>query len=176
MGRIFLKPTVLIAIGGILLTAAYAGLGALQILVLNPMAAVPGLALDEIHTTLEAAGESLSPVPVVTFVGLGLLLAAGVWLYAAAASSASPRVVAVMVLLILAFGAPAYFAASFPAGMALADTFAISGGDHSGWSMLLYLTSSAAFVSVIVLPIVLALRSHRVTPSPRPLTGSLRDL
>ncbi|KQM81574.1 hypothetical protein ASE68_16405 [Agromyces sp. Leaf222] len=155
---------------GILATAAYAGLGALQILVLNPLAAAPGLALDEIHATLEAAGESVSPLPVIIFVGFGLLLAIGVWLYAAAASSASPQVVAVIVLLILACGAPAYFAASFPAGMALADTFAISGGDHSRWANVLYLTSAAAFVAAIVLPVVLALRSRRATPSPRPMT------
>ncbi|GAA1822698.1 hypothetical protein [Agromyces salentinus] len=170
MGRISLKPAVLIAIGGILLTAAYAGLGALQILVLNPLAAAPGLALHEIHAALEAAGESVSPLPVVIFVGSGLLLSLGVWLYSTASSSASPQVAAVLVLLILAFGAPAYFAASFAGGMALADAFAISGGDHSPWSNLLYLTSSAAFVSAIALPVVLALRSRRVSLSPRPST------
>jgi len=170
MGRISLKPAIQLAVGGTLLTGAYAGLGALQILVLNPMAAAPGLTLDQIHATMEATGESVSPLPVVIFVGFGLLLAIGVWLNAAASSSASPQVVAVMVLLILAFGAPAYFAASFPTGMALADTFAISGGDHSRWSNVLYLTSSAAFVSAIVLPVVLALRSRRDAPSPRPLT------
>lgn len=155
------KPAVLIAVIGVLLVAAYAALGALQILVLNPVAAAPGLTLDEIHAALAAADESVSPVPVVIFVCFGLLLASAVGVFSIAARSASPPLVAILMLLILAFGAPAYFAAAFSTGMALADTFMISGGDHSRWSTLLYATSAAAFVSSIAVPIVLALRTRR---------------
>lgn len=164
MGRALSKPAVFYAIAGILLVAAYAGLGALQILVLNPLAAAPGLTLDEIHAALAATGESVSPVSVIIFVCLGLLLACAVGGYAITAPHASPVLVAILVLLIIAFGAPAYFAASFSTGMSLADTFLISGGDHSGWSTLLYVMSATALGWAIVLPMVLAGRTRNTTP------------
>lgn len=154
----------LVVVIGFVLVAAYAALGALQILVLNPVAAAPGLTLVEIQAALAAADESLSPVPVVIFVFLALVLASAVGVYAVAAPNASPQLVAISMLLILAFGAPAYFAASFSAGMALADTFMISGGDHSRWSTLFYVTSTVALVSSIALSVVLVLRrGSRVT-------------
>ncbi|GAA1520633.1 hypothetical protein BJ978_003221 [Agromyces terreus] len=53
--------------------------------------------------------------------------------------------------------------------MALADTFAISGGDHSRWSNVLYFASAAAFVGAVVLPIVFAFRNRRVTHGLRPV-------
>lgn len=123
------RPAAMLAIAGVLVVAAYSCLGALQILVLNPLAAMPGLTLGEIHAQLAAAGEALSPAPVLTFVVLGMILAGSVAAYAFMASSASPAGVTMFFLAILALGTPAYFAASFSAGMALADTFAISGGD-----------------------------------------------
>lgn len=158
---------VTIAVVGSVIVAAYAVLGALQILVLNPMAAAPDLTLAEIQAAVAEAGESLPPFPVVVFVSLGLLLAVLVMLYAIAAPGPRPGVVAVMMLVIVALGAPAYFAASFPAGMALADTFMISGGDHSRWSVLLFLTSATALVCAIALAIVLALRARRAAPAAR---------
>ena len=161
------RSAVTIAIVGFVIVAAYAVLGALQILLLNPMAAAPDLTLAEIQAAVAEAGESLPPFPVVVFVSLGLLLAALVMLYAITAPGPRPGVVAVMMLVIVALGAPAYFAASFPAGMALADTFMISGGDHSRWSVLLFLTSATALVSAIALAIVLALRARRAAPAAR---------
>jgi hypothetical protein len=161
------RPAVTIAIVGFVIVAAYAALGALQILVLNPMAAAPDLTLAEIQAAVAEAGESLPPFPVIVFVSLGILLAALVMLYAIAAPVPRPGVVAVMVLVIVALGAPAYFAASFPAGMALADTFMISGGDHSRWSALLFLTSATALVCAIALAIVLALRARHAAPAAR---------
>lgn len=157
------KPAVTIAIVGFAIVAAYAVLGALQILVLNPLAAAPDLALPEIQAAVAEAGESLPPFPVIIFVSLGLLLAAHVMLYAIAAPDPRPGIVAIMMLVILALGAPAYFAASFPAGMALADTFMISGGDHSRWSALLFLTSATALVCAVAL----TLRAHRAAPAAR---------
>jgi hypothetical protein len=163
MWRTSSKPAVLIAVVGIVLVAAYAALGALQLLVFNPIAAAPELTLDEIHTALAAAGESVSPVPVIIFVWFGLVLACGVGVYATTAPTASPVLVAVLLLLILAFGTPAYFVASFSAGMALADTFFISGGDHSSWSTLLYVTSATSLACAIVLPVALTLRTRSTT-------------
>jgi hypothetical protein len=161
------KPAVTIASVGFVIVAAYSVLGALQILVLNPMAAAPDLTLAEIEAAMAKAGESFPPFPVMIFVSLGLLLAAHVMLYAIAAPDPRPEIVAVMMLVILALGAPAYFAASFPAGMALADTFMISGGDHSHWSALLFLTSATALVCAIALAIVLALQARPAAPAAR---------
>ncbi|MDQ2661852.1 MAG: hypothetical protein M3Y52_08260 [Actinomycetota bacterium] len=160
-----LKPAVLTAIAGVMLVAAYASLGALQILVLNPLAAAPGLTLARIHAELTAANESLTTVPVIIFVALGLLLAGSVAVFAFTAPRASPTVIIVFFLVVLAFGTPAYFAASFSAGMALADTFAISGGDHSRWSIVLYATSAISFAGALGLLVVHAVRIRR-TPWP----------
>lgn len=144
-----------------MLVAAFSALGTLQILVLNPLAAAQGLTLPEIHAALAAANEPASPLPVIVFVTIGLALAGSVFAYAIAAQDASPALVTILALLILAFGAPAYFAASFPMGMSLADTFGISGGDHSGWSIVLYLASTMAFVCAILVTLVLAIRACR---------------
>ena len=160
MGRTLSKPAVYFATAGFLVVAAYAALGALQILVLNPLAAAPGLSLDEIQLALGAAGESASPVPVIVFVGLGLLLAGAVGAYSIAAPKASAVRVTALMLLIIAFGAPAYFAASFSMGMSLADTFLISGGDHSHWSILLYATSATALACALALPLMSVLRTR----------------
>lgn len=155
------RPAVIFAIVGTLLVAGYACLGALQILVLNPLAAAPGRTLAQIHAELAAAGEVLSPWPVIVFVALGLLLASSVAIYAVRTSGASPAVVSLLVLGILAFGSPAYFAASFGGGMALADTFAISGGDHSPWANVLYLVSGIAVVSALAMLTSLIVRQRR---------------
>lgn len=155
------RPGVITAIAGVTLVAAYATLGALQVLILNPLAAAPGLSLAQIHAELAAANESLSTVPVIIFVVLGLLLAGSVAVFAFTAPGASPTAVTMFFLVILAFGTPAYFVASFSAGMSLADTFAISGGDHSGWSTVLYVTSAISFAGALVLVVIYAVRSRR---------------
>jgi hypothetical protein len=51
-GRTISKRAASVGIVGVFLVVAYAGLGALQILVLNPLAAAPGLTLGEIHAVV----------------------------------------------------------------------------------------------------------------------------
>lgn len=51
---------------GFMVVAAYALAGALQVLVWNPLAAVPGATLEEIHSKLAQANESLRPRRIVT--------------------------------------------------------------------------------------------------------------
>lgn len=145
------RNVALIAIFGVLAVAGYAALAAAQILVLNPLAAVPGLSLAEIRVEMDAADESLGDGAVLGFLGFGVALAV-----AAAAiclvRRASARLTAAVFLGLLVLGAPAYFVASFGPGMALADTFFISGGDASPWAMALQI---ASFVALLVLvPIV----------------------
>ena len=43
--------------------------------------------------------------------------------------------------------------ASFPAGMGLADAFAISGGDHAPWGAVLYSVSAVAFLALAVVAV-----------------------
>lgn len=101
-------------------------------MVLSPLAAAPGLTLPEIHATVEAADESLSPIPPMIFLVSGLAIGAAIatCVYVARTPT-SPASVGMAYLVVLVLGTPAYFVASFSAGMSLADTFAISGGDHS---------------------------------------------
>lgn len=55
--------------------------------------------------------------------------------------------------------------ASFGPGMALADTFLISGGNHSLWYLPLYAVSALAFVAVIIVT-ARAVASARTQPEP----------
>ena len=49
------RSTLWITVAGVLAVLAYAALAAVQILVLNPLAAAPGLTLDEIMNDITAA-------------------------------------------------------------------------------------------------------------------------
>lgn len=57
------RRTLLISIVGVLAVLAYAVLAALQILVLNPLAAAPGLTMDEIRFAMAEAGRTSARVP-----------------------------------------------------------------------------------------------------------------
>lgn len=159
-----------IATAGTLAVTAYAALGAVQILWLNPRAAVPGLALTEIADEVAAAGESLGTPSVIAAMSLGPLLALGVLIRAAVRTTVTPRGALLQYLGLLALGAFVYFAASFGPGMALADTFGISGADYSPWAGPLYLTSLASILALIAIAVdgVLRRRSepgHNVSTS-----------
>ncbi|MGR2752758.1 hypothetical protein [Agromyces arachidis] len=167
-------PARLVALIGFAVIAAYAVLGALQIIVLNPMAAVPGRSLPEIHAAVADAGESLSPVAPIVFAVVGMVLGGGVLAYAwAAPIRTPPAVIAAVDLVILVLGAPAHFIAGFSSNLALADAFRISGTDHSGWSSLLLAASGAALVALAVLVVVLAARTRtrRVFTPPAAAAG-----
>lgn len=145
------------ALVGLCVVAGYAVVGALQILVWNPLAAVPGATLGEIHTELAQANETMAVPLVVAWAVIGTALAAVVLLAAWRGSIARVRGVVVLDLLILALGAPSHWFASFPAGMGIADAFATTGGDHTPWGMVLYGVSVAALVALIAGPLVTGL-------------------
>ncbi|WP_235036400.1 hypothetical protein [Arthrobacter sp. 18067] len=73
------------------------------------------------------------------------------------------KTVVVLDLLILGLVAPAHWYASFSAGMALADAFFISGGDHAPWGGLLYLFSGVALLALAL--VLLIPRGRRVVPA-----------
>ncbi|WHP59000.1 hypothetical protein QMY03_19080 [Arthrobacter sp. KFRI-F3372] len=141
-----------LGLAGYTLVLGYVVTGVFQVLVWNPLAAVPGATLDEIHAAMERANESLSAPTVLVWAATGTVLAAGV-LIATLRRSISGKTAAVLYLLLLALAAPALMMASFPAGMGLADTFAISGGDHAPWGGALYTVSAVAFLALAMLTV-----------------------
>lgn len=126
---------------------AYATVAALQILVWNPLAAVPGMTLGQIRHAMEEANESLHIAPVIIVLGLGVVLTAVLVTWMLRAGAAAVHVV-LLGLALVACGAPAYFVASFNAGMSLADAFAITGADVAPWGWVLLQVSLVAFLAL----------------------------
>ena len=151
------RRTLWISIVGVLLVTAYAALAAVQILVLNTLAAAPGLTLDEIGSAMSDAGEGLGEGAVFAILGIGVALALATAVVCIA-RRAHPVVPAMTFLALLMCGTIGYFVASFGAGMALADTFGISGGDYSPWAQPLYAISVLAALALVVGAIATAAR------------------
>jgi len=154
----------IIALVGTVLVLGYAAFAAVQILVLNPLAAVPGSTLAEIHRDLGDAGESLMPASVFPILGIGVVLAL-VFLIRMPADAQGPRSTVIAYAVLLMLGAPGYFLASFGAGMALADTYGISGADASSWSMVLFVVSVLSSLTAAALTVDGMLRARRARPS-----------
>ncbi|WP_344882202.1 hypothetical protein [Zhihengliuella alba] len=134
---------------GLLVVTAYAVVGALQTLVWNPSAAVPGAGLGEIYAGVERADESMNAPLVVAWAVLVWIAAAAV-LWGARRPDSGVRRAVILDLLLIALAGPAHWVASFGAGMAVADTFGTSGGDHAPWAAVLYGISAAALVAFAV--------------------------
>lgn len=139
-----------IVAAGVLITAAYALIGTLQILVWNPMAAVPGMSLQEIKIAMSSANEQLVEAPVYMWALVGPLLALVVGAFAIVKYPDLPWTVTRFFLTIVMLGMPTYFFASFSPGMSIADAFATSGGDHAPWSNILYGMSLLSLVLLLV--------------------------
>ncbi|WP_426978891.1 hypothetical protein ACQCSU_06340 [Pseudarthrobacter sp. O4] len=134
-----------------MIITAYALTGTLQILVWNPLAAVPGATLDEIHAGLNEANESLAAPVVIAWAISGVVLAGLVLIRALTQSGSRVKDVLVLDLLLLVLAAPSHWYAAFPAGMGIADAFATSGGDHTPWGMVLYGISAVALSALVAM-------------------------
>ena len=152
--------TVMVSVAGVVVVALYATWAAVQILVLNPLAAVPGVPLGEIHATMTAQRQWQGAGPVLMILGFGVLMAV-ILAGFAIAQRVHPIVPTMSFLVLLLFGAPAYFIASFGPGMGLADTYMIGGADASPWARPLYAISITAGILLIVGTLTVALRSRR---------------
>lgn len=158
------RATVWVSAVGVLTVFAYAAVAALQIMVLNPLAAAPGRTLDQIRTDMGGAGESLTPISVFGLLGIGVVLA--VLVAVVAIGGRMPAAIAAMVFLgLVVLGPLGYFAASFGPGMGLADTYGIGGADYSPWARPLYVASLLALGTLIVLGV------HEVRRGRRPDTN-----
>ncbi|WP_174722209.1 hypothetical protein [Cryobacterium lyxosi] len=131
--------------------ALYALVGVLQILVWNPLAAVPGATLAQIRANMTLANEPLVANGVVIWAAIGMVLAAVVLVVTIVRHTSAVLPVAAAYLVLLVFAAPGHFFVAFGPGMSIADTFMISGGDHAPWGVVLYLVSAAALLALIVL-------------------------
>lgn len=135
---------------GVLACTAYAVVGCLQILVWNPLAAVPGRELGEIHRLMREAREPMAVDSVLIRGALGVVLAVAVAVVGARRRWNTQQFL-VTFLGVLVLGAPWYFFASFGPGMSLADAFAIGGGDHAPWGLVLCGVSGMALLLIIAL-------------------------
>ncbi|WP_448390204.1 HAAS signaling domain-containing protein [Microbacterium aurum] len=149
----------IVGAAGLVAAVAYAAVAAVQILVWNPLAAVPGATLAEISGTLDATGETFDVPMVLGILAVGPMLALAP-LILAWRNVVSALGAAASVCLIIAAGALGYFAASFGPGMSLADAYGISGADYAPWGRVLMLVSAAALVGAAACG-VLALRRAR---------------
>ncbi|WP_247826824.1 hypothetical protein [Arthrobacter antioxidans] len=162
------KSMRMVQVSGLVACIAYAVVGALQILVWNPLAAVPSSSLPDTYRSVEAARESMGVGTVIIWAVVGIALAAAVAGAAQLRRIRLHRSLAALYLTVLALGAPSHFFASVPAGMGLADTFMISGGAYSPWGMMLYLISVAAFLALMLLgPVDAMLWRLRAAPPQR---------
>lgn len=148
---------------GTLAVVVYALVAAAQILVWNPLAAAPGRSLSQITADMAAAGESLDAPIVAGTLLVGPLVMLAVW-RKAARGTVTARTTLTTALAMLVLGTPAYWVASFGPGMALADTYFTTGGDHAPWAIALHVVSSVALIGLAVLA---AARHHPVPATAR---------
>lgn len=139
---------------GVIVIAAYAAVGVLQILVWNPLAAVPGKSLEQIEAEMVAAGESLGEPVVYGFAVIGAALAVAVLAAALLGRIKRVRTAIILGLVLLILGAPAYWIASFTAGMSIADTFMTHGGDHAPWGGVLLRFSLGALPALLLVALL----------------------
>ncbi|MDN4474227.1 hypothetical protein [Demequina zhanjiangensis] len=133
-----------------LAVTVYSGWAIVQILVLNPLWAVPGTPLRQIYTEVEAAGQSMDVWLVVSFLAFGPLAMLAI-AFLAAARPLAWWIPSVVGLGLLTLGPLAYWWASVAPAIGLADTYFISGGDHSPWAWPLVVVSALALLGLVVL-------------------------
>lgn len=153
------RTRIVVAVVGVLVVALYAALLAVNALVLDPLAAVPGATLAEIHRHLDAQGFHVQTdiVVVIALASVGVVLAAGLSVLLLV-TRAPTHVIAAVLLAVVVLGGPASFWGGFALGMDVADGYGTDGGDHTIWAGVLYVTS---LVALIAIPVVLVAGERR---------------
>ncbi|MFB2585363.1 hypothetical protein [Herbiconiux liukaitaii] len=127
---------VVAALAGAALVVAVVVVGAIDLLVWNPLAKVPGRELSAIYASMEADDGfsfATSAIAVALWAGIwaGLALVALVMASRRRAAAFTPRRVAIVMLALVGGAIFFRFFAGFGIGMSIADTFVTSGGDAS---------------------------------------------
>ncbi|MCZ4068359.1 hypothetical protein O1W71_11830 [Microbacterium sp. H37-C3] len=145
-----------VAIAGLVSVTAVLVLGALDLLVWNPLAKVPGYELDAIYAAMIAA-DGFDPAfaagAVAVWGGVWLVAAAGVAVGALTRGGAwlTPRRLGILYLSIIGAALFLRLFAGFSIGMSIADTFATSGGDVSALSQVFHLIGPLSFAAALLL-------------------------
>jgi hypothetical protein len=147
------------AVIGTAAVGAYAVWAGVQILLLNPLAAVPGKTIEQIRAETTALGQPLGEPSTIVTLSLGVAMAVTALVFMLRSRAMTTTIVIAVYLGLLTVGAFGYFIASFGPGMSLADAYLISGGDYSPWGLPLYVISLGALVALCVLALVLIVRS-----------------
>ncbi|WP_294981511.1 hypothetical protein [uncultured Microbacterium sp.] len=150
-----------LATAGTAVVAVYAAWAAIHILIVNPLAAMPGHTVGEIHDTMTAAKQWSGPLRVYITLAIGPVLAIAALIITVRRSDLSVASIVSVYLTLIVLGAPGYFWASFDIGMGMADTFQINGGDYSPWAAPLYALSFATLVALIAVGASDLLRRRR---------------
>jgi hypothetical protein len=147
------RTRIVVAVVGVLVVTLYAALLAVQELVLDPLAAVPGTSLGAIHTHLERQGFDVrgDVVAVLVTASIGVVLSIVV-ATVTLRTRVGPHLVVAWMLGIIAAGAVPFFVAGFQLGMDVADGYGVGGGAHTVWAGVLLVTSAVALVAI---PVVL---------------------
>lgn len=146
---------IVVSVVGVLVVAAYAALLAVDTLVLDPLAAVPGSSLPEIHAELTRQGFSVG-TDIATVIGIavvGVLFAAGLSVLLLI-TRAKAHVIAAVLLAVVVMGTPMSFVSAIAMGMDVADAYGVGGGDHTIWAGVLYVTSLVALIGIPVVLVV----------------------
>lgn len=146
----------LAAVAGVVLLSAILAIGAMDVLVWNPQAKVPGLTIEQIYARMEAFDtfepqSSYIAVALWAAIWLGLAIAVGVIASRVKSAWLTPRRLAI---LFLGMGGSAMvfkFFAGFGIGMTIADTFGLSGGDVSLVSAGYFALGPMAIAAAIIL-------------------------
>ncbi|WP_346924702.1 hypothetical protein [uncultured Arthrobacter sp.] len=148
-GNVPKRRAVLAAGVGSSVLTAYSIAGACQILVWNPLAAVPGATLSEIYAALDAAGETLGAPRVIAWSAVGVALALVALISTILERAPRARQVVAGYLALVVLAAPSHMFVAFTGGVGIADAFATSGGDHAPWGGMLYLASGLALLILL---------------------------
>lgn len=147
--------TALVGTGAVTVVALVLGV---DLFVLEPLAAVPGMTPEQIHARLAVTDWA-------TGRALGLaLLAVGVAVAVAGAVLTVRRRwpalnVAAGYLALLALSTPAAFVAGFSTGMTVADTFGVSGGSHTPTGAAMRGVATVCAVAAVVVAVFAARRA-----------------
>lgn len=138
-------------------------IGALQLLVWNPLARAPGLTLEQVYAAVEATEGRVSAVPlawVILSSVLSITAAAAAFVAARRGLISTHHALSVGLVLV---HATTFFMwwAGFGLAMSLADTFATSGGDGTAAGLLLALAGTGCLSAAILLQ----LRRPAATPA-----------
>jgi hypothetical protein len=139
---------------GVLIVLSYATVMVLTITIWDPAAAVPSLTYPEIIAGLNKSGVSVvaEVIGLIVWAYLGFGLALVLCILGFTWHAGRGAVILGHLSLIVA-GAPAYFWGSFSLGLDIADTFGVSGGDHTPLGNVLYATSGVALLTLVAVSI-----------------------